>query len=235
MSPVKREWLVHGCMRLSDHDKKDRTSLKVRGLISHMHGGEEFSIKQWPQRGFRDTLWWYEKSVDAPGSAASYFLKLDNRRGPQVYAGITVEKGFEDDALAAQAASEFKQPARWWRLDESWDWHSFVSSLNQIEPLVHSAAETLQSELYVWLEFADSRYYVASQGQLYERLGFKPVAWSGLHGFVSRPRPTSYGGVYIVRSFSLGECTPRLGDDRLLGVYQALRPVRDIWRGIRTG
>jgi hypothetical protein len=236
MSPVKREWLVHGCMRLSDYDEKNRVSLKVRNLISQMYGGEEFSIRSWPQRDFRDTLWWSEKSIDVPGSAASYFLTLDNRRGPNLYAGITVEKAYEDDELAREAATKYDQPLRRWRLDESWDWHRFVSSLNQIKPLILSAAEALQSELYLWLEFGeggiDSQHYVLSQSCLYWRGGFKPIEWEELHKFVIQPRPKLWGGVFLARAFTLDECTPHLDEARLMDVFQSMRPIRDYWRGV---
>ena len=236
MSPVKREWLVHGCMRLSDYDEKERVSLKVKGLISEMYGGEEFRIRSWPQRGFRDTLWWYEKSIEVPGSVASYFLKLDNRRGPNLYAGITVEKAFEDDELARKAAIKNNQPFGRWRLDESWGWHRFVSSLHQVKPLVLSVAEALQSELYLWLEFddggLDSQYYVLTQDNLYWRGGFKPIEWKELYKFVAQPRPQSWGGVYLARAFTLDECTPHLDEAKLVDVFQAMRPIRDTWRGL---
>jgi len=47
-----------------------------------------------------------------------------------------VEKAFEDSELARKVAAERKTPIEWWLLDESWDWHLFVSSLAQIKPVV---------------------------------------------------------------------------------------------------
>jgi len=57
MSPIKQEWLIHGCMKLSDYDMTERVSQRIRSLISEMYGGEEFCIRSWPQQNFRDTLW----------------------------------------------------------------------------------------------------------------------------------------------------------------------------------
>ncbi|HEC36030.1 MAG TPA: hypothetical protein ENI39_05795 [Anaerolineae bacterium] len=237
MSPITASWLVHGCMRLSDYDEEGRVSLKVRDLISKMYQGVEFRIRSWPQRGFRDTLWWYEKSVGIPGQAASYFLKVDNWRGPNLYVGITVEKAYEDEGLAHEIAAARGQPVEWWWLDDSWDWHRAVASLSQVKPLVVSAAGALQSELFLWLEFSngkpDNRYYVVKQRDLYWRGGFRPIDWEELHEFVARPRPRSWGGVFIARVFSLGECSPYLEESRLMEVFEALKPIRDLWRGFR--
>ena len=143
MSPITRDWLVHGCMRLSDHDEEQRISLRIRNLISEMYQGVEFSIRSWPQRGFRDTLWWYEKSVKVPGQAASYFMKLDNWRGPNLYVGITVEKAYEDERLAREVATMKRQPVEWWLLDNSWDWHRAVASMSHVKDLVVSAANII--------------------------------------------------------------------------------------------
>lgn len=238
MSPVKREWLTHGCMRLSDYHDKERVSQKIRTLISEMYGGKEFRIRSWPQRDFRDTLWWYEKSVETPGLVASYFLKLDNWRGPNVYAGITVEKAFQEKELARNVAARRRQPVEWWLLDENWDWHRFVSSLAQVKPLVLSAAKALRSELYVWLEFGDdrrdSRYYVLKQGRLYWRGGFKPISWKELVEFATQPRPQLWGGVFLARAFTLDECSPRLDETDLMDVFQAMQPIRDFWRRLSS-
>lgn len=240
MSPVKREWLVHGCMRLSDYDRVGRVSLKVRHLIEGMYASPEFRIRQWPQRDFRHTLWWYEKQVEVPGLAASYFLKLDNQRGPNLYAGITVEKAYEDDDLARKAAAENDQPFEWWILDKRWDWHRFVSSLPHIKPLVLSVAETLHSELYVWLEFAEeetreTRYYLVTPDDVYWRGGFKPIDWNELENFVAQPRLRSWGDVFVAKAFTLDECTPHLDESELLDVFGAMQPIRDTWRGLSSG
>jgi hypothetical protein len=55
MSPIKREWLIHGCLSLPEDDQ-GRVSQKIKGILSKMYGGEAFRIRSWPQRGFRDTL-----------------------------------------------------------------------------------------------------------------------------------------------------------------------------------
>lgn len=238
MSTVKREWLLHGCMDLSGDDEADRVSIKTRALISEMYGGVEFSIKGWPEQGFRNTLWWYEKSVETPSTVASYSLKLDKWRGPNLYAGITVEKGYEDDEKAKnQAERSTSRTIESLLLDENWDWNRFVSSLNQIEPLVLSAAETLRSELYFCLEFGDNRndsdYYVVRNANLYRRVGFKSYGFEDIFNFVTKSRRQLWGNVHLMRAFSLDECTPDLNVEKLIDVYRAMRPIRDLWRGVK--
>ena len=53
--------------------------------------------------GFKDTLWWYEKS-EIPSTIASYFLKVDNQKSPNLSVGVSVEKGYEDKELAQKMA-----------------------------------------------------------------------------------------------------------------------------------
>jgi len=237
MSPVRREWLVHGCMRLSDFDKQDRVSLKMRELISEeMYQGVEFGVRQWPRMQFRNTLWWYERSVEIPSMAASYFISLDNEKGPNLYAGVAVERAFEDENKAREYSSRNNQPYEWWILDKRWDWNKFLSSLPHLESLIFQAAKTLDSELYLWLECGENRndkqYYVFSQKELYWRGGFKPIAWDEIERFVTKPRPKEWSSVSLVKCFSIEECTSGLDEMELLKVFKAMRQIRDLWRGI---
>ena len=235
MSPVKREWLLHGCMRSPDADDTERVSIKIRSRISELYGGKAFSIKSWPQRGFRNVWWWYEKSARTPSVVASYCLITDNSRGPNLYAGITVEKGFEDRKRARKEATQRNESIERWLLSEDWDWHRFVSSWARAEERVRSAAEKLRSELYFWLEFGDdrrdSRYYMIDQNHLYWRGGFAPVKWAELLRFATKPRPQLWGSLYLIRAFTLDECTPALSEGKLMEVFEAMRPIRDLWRG----
>ena len=240
MSPVRREWLVQGCMRLSDDEPRDRVSLKIRELLSRMHGGAEFRLRSWPQRVFRDTLWWSEQSVAPPQSGASYCLKTDIWRGPNLYAGITVEKGFEDETMAREDEAKYKLPRGASRLGPDWDWHRFIDSLGDGDAVFLPVAQRLQAELYLWLEFLgadvlrDRQYYVIKEDGLYPRGGFKPVSWDLVRQFVCKPRPRMWGGVFLVRAFALQECTPTLSDGQLMRVFEALRCIRDLWRGPAT-
>jgi hypothetical protein len=236
MSPIKREWLIHGCLSLPKDDR-GRVSQKIKGILSKMYDGETFRIRSWPQRGFRDTLWWYETSVVTPGQAASYFLKVDNKRGPNLYVGISVEKAYESEDLAHSLASKTNPPVRVWLLDDNWDWHRFLPSLPEIKPLVLSTAKALQSTLYFWLEFGhyggkrDDQYFSVSQDNLYWRGGFRPVKWDALYKFASESRPDAWGGIYLVKAFSLNDCTPYLDEAMLVEVFRVMRPIRDLWRG----
>lgn len=220
MSPILRDWLAHGCLDLSDKADEGSMSQKIRTLISEMYGRKKIGIRSWPQRGFRDTLWWYEKS-ETPSTIASYFLKVDNEKSPNLLVGISVEKGYEDKKLAQKNASERKEPIERWLLSKKWDWHRFVSSLNQVKPLILSVAETLKCEIYLSVEFhaykgRDSRYYVIKNNNLYRRGGFKSVKWEQLIKFVTKPHPpSSWGDVYFAKVFTLNECTPQLDDQKL--------------------
>jgi len=234
MSPVRREWLIHGCMDLSTHAASRPVSKMVQQSISQMYGGVEFSTRSWPQRDYRHTLWWYESSLLVPSSVAAYFLKVDNWRGPNLYAGVTVEKGYEDVAIARTRARETRQAIEWWLLDRHWDWHRFVSSRSRAKSLILPVGERLHSELYLWLEIGDRRseakYYVVKQGSLYSRGGFKAIEWDDLFSLATRRRPQSWVSVFVARAFSLEECTPELDDGRLIEVFEAMQPVRDLWR-----
>jgi len=235
MSPIEKDWLLHGCMYLSDLEVESRPTMKIRDLISSMYGDEEFSVWSWPQRGYRDTVWWYEKSVGVPCSAASYFIKFDQQRGPALYAGILVEKAYEDEKKARQAAKK-SQPIEYLLLDNQWDWKRAVYSLDKIEPLVIAAAKTIKSDLYIWVEFDDgrekSRYYILKNNHLYQRGGFKVVGWEELKKFALKPRPQQWGSIFIARAFTLDSCSPTIAEGKLMDVFEALRPVRDHWRGL---
>jgi hypothetical protein len=109
MSPIMRDWLIHGCLNLSVKGGEESLSHKVRTMVSEMYGGKTVGIRSWPQRDFRDTLWWYEKS-EIPSTIASYFLKVDNQKTPNLSVGISVEKGYEDRKLTQKKATERKEP-----------------------------------------------------------------------------------------------------------------------------
>jgi hypothetical protein len=235
MCPIERDWLIHGCARLSDYDADERVSMNLRRLISDMYGGEDFSIGSWPQRDFQDTFWWYERNVNIPGAAASYMLRIDNHRGPNLYAGISVEKSYEDREKATAKAGTKNEPVERFLLDSTWDWHRLLSSWRQLESLVVDAAVTSETELYLWFEFAngqrDSRYYVVRQGRLYGRGGrFEPVSWDEPHVFLQAPRAKYWGTTSIVRVFSIDECDCGVDENAIIEVFRALRPVRDLWR-----
>lgn len=117
MSPIMREWLVHGCLNLSEKDVEESLSQKIRTLVSEIYGGNKIGIRSWPQRGFRDTLWWYEKS-EIPSTIASYFLKVDNQKSPNLFVGVSVEKGYEDKEVAQKKARERKEPIERWLLSK---------------------------------------------------------------------------------------------------------------------
>jgi len=104
MSLIKQEWLLQGCMKLDEFKEKDRISLRIRDILADDYG-EQFAVRSWPQQNYRDTLWWYEKSR-LPSTVASYFLKIDNRRGPNLYVGVSVEKGIQDHKLAKKSNSK---------------------------------------------------------------------------------------------------------------------------------
>jgi len=237
MSPVRRDWLVYGCLDLSRKGDEESLSQKIRILVSEMYGGKKIGIRSWPQRGFRDTLWWYEKS-EIPSTISTYFLKVDNQKSPNLLVGISVEKGYEDKELAQKKAAENKERIDRWLLSKRWDWHRFVSSLNQVKPLIFSVAETLKCELYLSVEFhakkdGDSKYYVIKDNNLYWRGGFKPVKWEQLIQFVTKPHPpSSWGDVYFAKVFTLNECTPQLDESKIMDVFQAMKPIRDLWRGL---
>jgi hypothetical protein len=153
-----------------------------------------------------------------------------------LYAGISVEKGFEDMKLARKTATQKKEPIERWLLGDNWDWHRFVSTWDRAQPLMLAAAEALHHELYLWVEFGDdgrdSKHFVIRDGHLYWRGGFKPIQWSQVMSFAIKSRPTLWGGISLTRAFSLDDCTPFLHERELMDVFEAMRPIRDLWRGI---
>ncbi|MGA2467184.1 MAG: hypothetical protein ABSH06_22900 [Thermodesulfobacteriota bacterium] len=234
MSLIKREWLLHGCMKLDEFEEKDRISLRIRDILANDYG-EKFAVRSWPQQNYRDTLWWYEKSK-LPSTVASYFLKIDNRRGPNLYVGVSVEKGIEDLKLAQKRAKAKSERLERWKLQRNWDWHRFLSSLNQTWPLIFACGKSLNRELYFWIEFdegrTDSRYYVISDNSIYWRGGFKPVKQEKIYKFLTKAYPKSWGDVYLARAFNLNDCSPQLDETKILDVFTAMRPIRDLWRGL---
>src|SRR4030042_4378082 len=115
MSPVQRDWLVHGCLNLSDKGDQESLSQKIRILVSEMYGGKKIGIRLWPRYGYKDTVWWYERS-EIPSTIASYFLKVDNQKSPNLSVCISVEKGYEDRKLAQRMAAKRKEAIGRWLL-----------------------------------------------------------------------------------------------------------------------
>ncbi len=35
MSLIKREWLLHGCIKLDEFEERDRVSLRIRDILSN--------------------------------------------------------------------------------------------------------------------------------------------------------------------------------------------------------
>ncbi len=238
MSALKREWLIHGCINLSEIPEEERVSQRLRGLISELYGGKKISIRSWPQQGFKDIYWWYEKTKIA-STVASYFMRVDNQRGVNLYAGVSVERGYQDRAKAKKRAEQKKEGIERWLLTSKWDWHRFLSSFVQLKPLVLGAAEKLRKEIYLWVEFHDkgkyeSQYFLVKNNNLYWRGGFKTVDWEKMHDFIMKPRPNLWGEFYVARAFSLEECTPQLEAQKILEVFEVMKPIRDLWRGARS-
>ncbi len=239
MSTIKREWLLHGCLKL-DSDEADNITMKIKAYLSEAYEGEEFKVRLWPKFNYKNTLWWYEKSYEIPCEASSFFLKTDNSRGPMLYVGISVEKGYEDKNLARKIAKQSGERIERWSLRENWNWNRFISipTWENSKPLIIAASRTLNHELYLWLEFEangvlkDSKYYVIQDGNLYERIGYKIISWSKVREFIIRSRPKLWGNIYLARAFSLDECTPVLDEGKLIEVIEAMRPIRDLWRGV---
>ncbi len=234
MSSIKREWLLHGCIKLDEPKEKDRISLRIRDILANDYG-EKFAVRSWPQQNYRDTLWWYEKSK-LPSTVASYFLKIDSKRGPNLYVGVSVEKGIEDHKLAQKKAKARNERLERWELQRNWDWHRFLSSINQAWPLMFDCAKSLNNQLYFWIEFdegrTDSQYYLIYDGDVYWRGGFKPVKQEKIYKFLTKPYPKSWCDVYLARAFNLTECSPQLDETKILDVLTAMRPIRDLWRDL---
>jgi len=237
MSQIKREWLLHGCLKLNDDAAAERVTTRIQSRLSQAYGGEKFRVRFWPKFGFKNTLWWYEKSFKTPSVAASYFLKTDDGRGPMLYAGISVEKGFEGAKLARKRAAQEREATERWLLDDSWDWHRFTSTWDRAQPLILEAAEALHRELYLGVEFGDatrvSKHYLVRDGHLYWRGGFNTIQWSEVLKFATKPHPKLWGSIFLARAFSLDDCTPFLHERELMDVFEAMRPIRDLWRGIQ--
>lgn len=237
MSGIPSEWLVHGCLKLGDMPESDRLSFQIRDALSAMYGGEPFGVWMWPQQHFKNTLWWREKDVQPFNT--SYFVTVDHKRGPAFYAGITVEKGFEDPDKASRVAQAKVRSPDEFLMRANWDWHRAVSSMLEIQDLFRTAVAALRKELYIWLEFgddrSDSRHFVITETGLYQRGGFRNVPWEDVIEFASKARPSEWGNMYLARAFSLDECTPELDIARVIEVFRALKTIRDHWRGRISG
>jgi len=226
---------MHGCLNVGKLPNDRRPALTLRDRFSQNYGGTQFRVRGWPQRGFRDTLWWSEKHIPHRYGAA-YMLRFDHTRGPILHAGITVEKGYEDRDVAVRRARQLNEPVHQLLLAKSWDWYRALDSIPQLGAAIQGAAGTLGVGLYCWVEFGggddDGQYFLVTSDALYLRGGFKPVRWDSVVEFARKPRRRKWGRLSIMRAFSLDECTPELGESSLLEVFAALRNVRDTWRGI---
>lgn len=234
MSVVKREWLLHGCLNVGSFPRDDRPATDLKDRIAKQYGGARFRARGWPQRGFRDTLWWSEQNIPHRYGSA-YMLKLDCDRGPAFHVGINVEKGFEDRDVAMRRAAELREPIQQLLLTKDWDWHRALKSFPDIGASIQGAARSLGVPLYCWVEFGkrdDAEYFMVTGEAIYRRGGFKPVGWSTVADFAAKSRPRKWGRLSVMRSFSLDECTPALDAYSIMSVFAALRGVRDLWRGI---
>lgn len=234
MSVIRREWLLHGCLKVGNLPPNDRPATDLRDRIASRYGTARFGVRSWPQRGFKDTPWWSEANIpNRHGSA--YMLKLDRRRGPALYVGITVEKGFEDRDVARKRAAALRVPTQQLLLAKGWDWHRALASFPQIGTAVHAAARQLGVPVYCWVEFDngdDAEYFTVTDDALYRRGGFRPVDWRAVEEFASKPRPRKWGCLALVRAFSVDECTPALDASSVMNVFEVFKHVRDLWRGI---
>ena len=167
-----------------------------------------------------------------------YMLKLDHDRGPALLVGINVEKGLEDKAVARRHGKQANKSVAQLSMTKTWDWHRAVGSLPGVGSAIQRAAAVLETSLYCWVEFGtrdqpkENQYFLVTPDAVYLRGGFKPVTWDSVAEFAAKPRPAQWGRLSIMRAFSLEECTPELDDSSVLSVLQALRGVRDTWRGI---
>jgi hypothetical protein len=234
MSVINAEWLAHGCLKVGHLPSDQRPGISLRAGISAMYGGMQFRIRGWPQRGFRDTLWWSESRIPHRYGAA-YMLKLDNSRGPALHVGINVEKGYEERDVALRRAKELNEPVDQLLLTKDWDWHRAMRSFPEVGVTIQEAARKLGRNLFYWVEFGsgdDTQHFLVTPEALYIRGGFKPVSWESVREFAVQPRRRKWGRLAIMRAFSIDECTPQLDDSAVLEVFRALRDVRDVWRGL---
>lgn len=244
MSPVPAEWLSNGCMNLQGQTKDQRFSLTTRRYLEELHGNVPFRISGWPQRGYRHTLWWYEKGPD-PASIGSFFVAFDHRRGPNLYAGVRIEKGFEDRELARMYAQRENKPLSSYVLTPKWDWHRFLKSLDDLAAHLQTAQESLGGqELFLWVEFhkedarnrrtEESVYFVIRHGRIYRRGLLQPVSWKVVTDLIREPRSRLWGEVMIARAFGLGDARSSISEFDIWKVFEVLKTVRDSWRTSST-
>jgi len=237
VSIFEREWLLHGCLKVGSVPRNDRPATDLKNRITAQYGGVPFRARGWPQRGFRDTLWWSEKNVP-PRYGSAYMLKLDRDRGPALHVGINVEKGFEERDVAVRRARELREPVKQLLLTKDWDWHRALRSFPQVWTSIQRAAGSLGVPLYCWVEFGrrdDAEYFTVTGEAVYRRGGFRPVSWGAVVDFASEARPRKWGRLSLMRAFSLDECTPALDGSAVMNVFAALKDIRDLWRGVGPG
>lgn len=239
MSQIKREWLVNGCLNFENIQEEDRISIRIRNILSNEYG-EKFNIRSWPQRNYKRILWWHEETK-IPGKFASYFLEIDNKKGPNLYVGISIEKGLEDQKTAEIKARDKGVPTENLLLQEDWDWYKFLSTIDLSWPIIFNCAKSLDSELYFSIEFHGeqnesryykSRYYTIYDDKIFWRGGFKSINPEEIFQFITKPFPKLWGNVYLAKAFSVNDCAPHLEETKILEVLTAMRPIRDLWRGI---
>jgi hypothetical protein len=235
MGVVPADWLINGCMSLGGQPKERKFSLTTCKYLEELHG-IPFKVRQWPRKGYRHTLWWYEKDAD-PATTASFFVALDNARGPGLYAGVCVEKGYEDRGVARTQSRKEGKDIEEYLLTERWDWHHFLRSLTDLPDIAKGASESLGNrELFVWAEYhrgteQESRYYVIRDGVTYQRGLLRPISWKRVVGFISKRRPALWGQFMVVRAFNLSEACSGITEQSIWDVFEALKPIRDLWRG----
>jgi hypothetical protein len=242
MSSVPAGWLITGGMHLGSQPKDKRFSYSVRSELQRWHQGAPFAIRFWPKvLAFPHTVWWYEKAAPVY-AAASFFASVDHEKGPGLYAGVRVEKGYGDRKRAAKAAQRLGGPIERYLLDDHWDWHRFLRSLHGLPEVLEAAETALRDrQVYLWAEFhwsddrADRReeanlYCLFRNGQAYTRGRLRPLPWKDVAEFAQMSRPELWGEFTVACPFGLADARPAIDEADILAVLEAMKPVRDLWR-----
>jgi hypothetical protein len=147
---------------------------------------------------------------------------------------VRVEKQIEVRRTSGSASKGRSQ-------SERRDWPKFIKSLAELPARLKDAAGLLgNKELYFWIEFhrraarnirkEDNKYYLIRSGRAYERGGAKEIPWKEVCDFIRASRPDLWCDVSVVRAFSITEAAPALADSNIWAVFEALKPIRDMWR-----
>ncbi len=239
MDEIPVSWVVNGCMLLDDPSRERRFSQATRLLLQTTHGSTPFRIETYPQQNKKHTIWWYEQRGPVLGTA-SYFVALDYERGPNLYAGVRVEKGYQDKPLADRLASKDPKKRDAYLLGPNWDWKRLLERFQELPTLADAALRKLDTtEIYLWAEFhkgagrlpfEDSRHYVLTEEGLRQRGGVRLIDWEDLLEFLQKPRPRHWGEFMVVRAFSRAEIDPAISYSRIWSVFESLGPIRILWR-----